>query len=273
MLGPYLMAGLHGEVGGCLGVSADFKCKLSCGFLPSGTEYVRRAYGAITQPEPDCAYGYATRSWSAAAPSSPVFTSQQETKMLAAGLNISSLQRFPFLTAQWKRPSGSEGIHSAQTQGAGDGAAIVNLLHKLHGPNATLADTCHFSLAIDGEQVQFFVHWRADLADGTAEHHMKWLDTFFMRKEAHMRDARNIIKNIAACAAGPRLDAIKTAIDNYKIPPKQQAPADVSSDASLASVPVESPAGAPALFFPSTPQNCNTKSSQLVPCCKYAGEK
>lgn len=221
-LEPALLAGLHGDDEDSFpGVAADFKCKISHALLPRCSDEVRSAYGLLTQPEADCSYGYATR-YRAAEPSSAVFTSQQETKLCAAGLEVSSLQHFPFLTAQWKGLSDSEGIFNAQTQSARHGAAIVNLLHKLHGPDATLADTCHFSCTTDGEQVQFFLHWRADELDGdvpVTAHRMKWFESLFMRKPADMREARNLIKNIATYAVGPRLAAIKAAIDAYAVPP------------------------------------------------------
>ncbi|KAF2437704.1 hypothetical protein P171DRAFT_437713 [Karstenula rhodostoma CBS 690.94] len=263
-LEPALMAGLHGDDEASFpGVAADFKCRLSRALLPPGSVEVRRAYGALAQPEADCSYGYATR-YRTAAPSSPVFTSQQETKLHAAGLDISSLQLFPFLTAQWKRPSGTEGIHHAQTQSARDGAAIVNLLHRLHGPNAALADTCHFSCATDGEQVQFFVHWRAAELDGDAPvavHYMKWLDSLSMRKPADMRKARNVIKNIAAYAVGPRLAAIGAAIDACAIP-QQKRHAPTESDAAPTAVPAGIPADAPAGLFPSPRSSVSSRPTR-----------
>jgi hypothetical protein len=255
-LEPALMAGLHGDDddddGQFPGVAADFKCKLSRALLPPGSSEVRRAYRPLAQPEADCSYGYATR-YRTAGPSRYVFTSQQETILHAAGLEASSLQHFPFLTAQWKRPSGTEGIHHAQTQSARDGVAIVNLLYKLHGPNAVLADTCHFSCVTDGDQVQFFVHWRADEMDGDAPvtvQRMKWLNSLSMRKPVEMREARNLIKNIAAYAVGPRLAVIAAAIDAYALP-QQKRRASTETDASLIAVPAEMPADAPVGLFPS----------------------
>ncbi|KAJ4344383.1 uncharacterized protein N0V89_012123 [Didymosphaeria variabile] len=178
-LNPTLMEGLQGEV--------------------------REFYKALSQPQPDVAYGYVSRAYAEKAEVSPAFDEEEEDKLRVEP--VADYQHLPFLTMQWKSPTSSQNIFDARLQGSRDGATIVNNLFKLHEcagvHEPTFVQTAHTSITTDGEIVQFHVHWRETKVDNTGakvyHHHME----FFPGHEA-------------AYATDTRLTSIKGLLKSWK---------------------------------------------------------
>lgn len=227
-LNPTLTDGLHGELqGGAPYIQVALQPNLSKDYLPQAPlPEVARQYKALSQPQPDVAYGYIDRTTAEMVGVSVPFSEAEESKLDQE--NLTSLLYLPFLTMQWKSPTGSENIFDARLQGGRDGATVVNHLHTLYEragvDTPTSIQTSHMSIATDGQLISFFIHWRETHMDGEGQkvhvHHMEHFPGhrgYSMWDQATIEEARNIIKNITAYAIGPRLISIKALLQASNI--------------------------------------------------------
>ena len=230
---PHLLAGLQGQSnGGTPFITYDLKVRLARTSLPLAPyEEVKDAYGPLSQPEPDIAYGYIPRSEALTKPNiQHAFTAKEELAL--AGFRLSSYQHFPFLTVQWKSPTGTETMFHAHNQSGRDGATIVNHLHELYktayGREPTVVEASHFSMTVDMMNVNFFAHWRDMDRDEDDKpivvHHMELFYECSLRDVVAVEHARNIVKNIAAYAVGERLASIKAALALFMAKGKRPLP-------------------------------------------------
>jgi hypothetical protein len=120
----------------------------------------------------------------------------------------------PFLTGQWKAPTGAEGLYSAQSQAARDGSVVVNHLYDLYriayGQTPSVVETCHFSIVCDVQYVEIWVHWREGL-----DHHMEQICNGACRNEADMLAIRGVIRNVTDHAVNKRLQSIRSALGPF----------------------------------------------------------
>ncbi|OAF99853.1 uncharacterized protein CC84DRAFT_1222854 [Paraphaeosphaeria sporulosa] len=198
-LTPVLMEGLQGELlGGVPCVDYCLKPNLEKKFLPQTLRpSVVELHKPSTQPQHDVCYGYIVRESARKAGVQMAFDEEAEDKLdfepLTGHLHL------PFLTMQWKCPTGAENSYDARLQGGCDGATIVNHLFELYeraGASPTLLQTCHLSIVTDGEQLQFHIHWRESERTKSGEevlvHHMETVGrgAYSLSDEVDMEEAR-----------------------------------------------------------------------------------
>lgn len=178
------------------------------------TALVEKQYGTFPQPRPDRCVGYASQA----------FPEDHELAVVNREC-ISPGVSNPFLTAQFKRSIGGEGMLQAKLQSARDGASVNNYLHKLYTnagqPNPSMVDTCHFSVTCDFDTARLWVHFRLDGSAGPFYHmaHVAktWLEGEDERPQGQQSASdlelfRKYIRNIYDYALETRLDRIKQAV-------------------------------------------------------------
>lgn len=142
---------------------------------------------------------------------------------------------FPYLTVQWKSVEGNH--WKAIAQGARDGAVINENLRSLFStaqntsnpvePDVLLA--VHFSSTFDCQFVQLWVHWYDPPSN---EYRAEPIGEFFPKREQDMAEYRRFLRNWQEEAMGPRLQAIKKAINDIAAAPASAAPASTAPTGS-----------------------------------------
>lgn len=231
---------------------------------PASTPAVKDTWKELSQPKPDSCIGYVSRSDAAAAGFEAPFSAAEEG--ILNDYVLTKSMYMPFLTAQWKTPTGNEGLYEAASQAARDGAVVVNYLHDLYsvayGKPPSTVDACHFSVIGDLQYLELWIHWR----DG-ANHYMEMIDHFSYRKEAELQQARGLLHNIKNHALNTRLLSIKAALPAFateKKKPSSRYPA-VSTSQYSASASVLSHPSASVFQVPLTPSSVASEPSKKRP--------
>jgi hypothetical protein len=224
-------------------------------FLPPAIgPAVKDTWKELSQPKPDSCIGYVSRSDAAAAGYDAPFSAAEES--ILNDYVLTKSMYMPFLTAQWKTPTGNEGLYEAASQAARDGAVVVNHLYDLYtvayGTPPSIVDACHFSVIGDLQYLELWIHWR----DGKS-HHMEMIDHFAYRKEGELQQARGLLHNIKNHALDTRLRSIQDALPAFasaKKKPSSKYPA-VPMSQSSASASVLSHPSASVFQAPLTPSS------------------
>jgi hypothetical protein len=242
---------------------------LSRSFLPPAATPLA---APLEQAQPDTAYGYVRETIANRLQIPSPFTMQEDHDL--ARFEICPGLHTPFFTCQWKGGRNAN-HHDAATQGARDGAVMVNYMrwvHRAAAPTATepsVRDTCHFSATCDITSLHLFVHWASASDDGSTMHYyMEQLDDFQLSKVASITAFRAFFRNLLDHAVGERLRKIQRAIplvtaamrnQRARIPETPSASASSVPAASVASV--SSLAGA-VFACPPTPKSAASTSSK-----------
>jgi hypothetical protein len=186
---------------------------LSRYFLPEAPDLqTKHTWKALSQPKPDSCVGYVSRSDASATGVDAAFSCEEES--ILNDFVLTKALYMPYLTAQWKAPSGAEGLYAAQNQAARDGSVIVNYLYDLYsvayGSTPSFVETCHFSLVCDMQYVEVWVHWREGIV-----HYMEQLRCGACRSEKDLLDVRKVIRNINDYAINERLSSIRSALQPF----------------------------------------------------------
>ncbi|KAF2241400.1 hypothetical protein BU26DRAFT_525225 [Trematosphaeria pertusa] len=187
---------------------------------PAPNEMVKKTQGPLSQPRADTIVGYVTiqDAESRQPPGQSAFSASEEAAL--TGYRLTPNVHLPFLSSQWKSPASDQHPSRAYNQSGRDGAAVVNHLHDFYivaypHREPTVVETCHYSLTCDLHYAQIWVHWRQQGALAVPDHHMELVEEFSMRKEADVRKARTVLRNILDYALGPRLQSLKAALPSF----------------------------------------------------------
>lgn len=186
------------------------------GYLPS---YSRPGAAVpFTKDEEDCIYNKSVRN---------VRTNQH------VSMDIAPWVLFPYFTIQWKS---HDAIWKANAQGARDGAAINEHLRCVFSaaqgqlPENTVEpavlDTLHISATFEGYHIFLWVHYYDQFS---SQYLMKEVEEFQLKDQEHMARYRRFLRNWEDYAMGPRLQAIKGALNAIRAadaPPAGQGAAE-----------------------------------------------
>lgn len=231
---------------------------------PASSPAVKDTWKELSQPKPDCCIGYVSRSDAAAAGYEAPFSVAEEG--ILNDYVLTKSMYMPFLTAQWKTPTGNEGLYEAASQAARDGAVVVNHLYDLYSvaysdlPSAV--DACHFSVIGDLQYLELWIHWREG-----KKHYMEMIDQFSFRKEAELQQARALLLNIKNYALDTRLRSIKSALPAFasaKKKPSSKYPAIPMSQSSTSASVLSHPS-ASVFQAPLTPSSVGSEPSKKRP--------
>jgi hypothetical protein len=191
-------------------------------FLPGPPDAATKStWKDLSQPRPDSCVGYVSRSDAAAAGFDAPFSHEEES--ILNDYVLTKALYMPYLTGQWKAPTGTEGLYAAQNQAARDGAVVVNHLHDLYrvayGDSPSVVETCHFSVVCDVQYAEIWVHWREGM-----EHYMEMVRHGACRSEAEMLDIRCALRNINDYAVNERLESIRSALTPFAEAKKAKRP-------------------------------------------------
>lgn len=179
-------------------------------------------------PRPDLCFGYSTSAIGRTLSKPTPFTEAEERNLDDSTYNqLSTDLHFPFLTWQWKSSYKGGTIDKAMTQGARDGAAVVNNMYNfltLAGRREAIepAWTCHFSGCTDSINTALYVHWRSTDALGNTTYEMHHIADSRLSAKDDVAKFRLAVKNVVKYALSARLELIKAAITT--LPSRRNVP-------------------------------------------------
>lgn len=174
----------------------------------------------LPKPKPDKAFGYSTAAFN----SSQLSTINLLTQGWFGPSFASPLEglRFPFFVIEFKSQAKDGSIRVARNQAAGAGAIALNGILELLSCSSGLDDfylnqPLFFSVTMDQEFAGVNAHWIGKRPDTNQyTFHLEELKMLPLKYDDSIHVLQRAIKNIFDYAAGPRLEPILEALDEYR---------------------------------------------------------
>lgn len=165
--------------------------------------------GLPTRPKPDFSFGYGDDAF-------PGGLKARVESLPANLLLFHKKPWFPYKVVQWKSASGT--VREAEQQIRRDTSAAIDTIYrffKLAYPNQepSPAHICVFSLIVYARNCEYRIHWRRVDGDGTISHEGDIVSRAYLDDVAEIFKLRGVMLKTLEWARGPRLTAIKKALE------------------------------------------------------------
>lgn len=175
-------------------------------------QHARSAVGPLTNPKPDFTFGVAETIFE----TGHRLTSNSYSNL--AGIQKGTL--YPFFFVEWKSGATGGTQHSAQSQAARAGAALVHSILQLYAEALlgsasapklfNAAYSASFSATIDSDYLVLWVHW-LDRSEGVAPgtYQMSVIEKYWLNDGENLWRLRKALKNIFEWGLEERVRNIK----------------------------------------------------------------
>ncbi|KAK4151831.1 hypothetical protein C8A00DRAFT_16797 [Chaetomidium leptoderma] len=179
----------------------------------------------ISQPKPDCLYGYTNKTDGAFKASQLLAQVSMDPQNARFAQATSQGLRFPFLAIEFKGTGGTRGnLWVATNQCAGASAACLhavdrlNVLLRAHERVKTV-DNLSYAIAVDNNMAQLYISWK----ESQVNYSVQRVDTFMLSRPEEFSDFRKQVRNILDWGKDTRLMQIREALDTIVEENRKQA--------------------------------------------------
>ncbi|KAL8751520.1 MAG: hypothetical protein Q9184_006044 [Pyrenodesmia sp. 2 TL-2023] len=189
--------------------------------------------GLPTRPKPDFSFGYGDDP----------FPGGLKARIESLPANVLLFHKkpwFPYKMVQWKSASGT--VREAEQQIRRDTSAAIDTMYrffKLAYPKQepSPAHICVFSLIVYARNCEYRIHWRRVDGDGTISHEGDIVSRAYLDNEAEIFKLRGVMLKTLEWARGPRLTAIKKALEALRSGSAVQEPSPATTETAPANAP------------------------------------
>ncbi|KAL8924708.1 MAG: hypothetical protein Q9208_003898 [Pyrenodesmia sp. 3 TL-2023] len=189
--------------------------------------------GLPTRPKPDFSFGYGDDA----------FPGDLKAGIDSLPPNLLLFHKkpwFPYKVVQWKSASGT--IREAEQQIKRDTSAAIDTIYrffKLAYPKQEPSPEhiCVFSLIVYARNCEYRIHWRRVDCDGTISYEGDIVSRAYLDDEAEIFKLRGVMLKTLEWARGPRLTAIKNALEALRSGSAVQQASPPTTDAIPYNVP------------------------------------
>ncbi|KAL8909961.1 MAG: hypothetical protein Q9171_004727 [Xanthocarpia ochracea] len=189
--------------------------------------------GLPTRPKPDFSFGYGDDAF-------PGGLKARIDSLPADLLVFPKKPWFPYKVVQWKSASGT--VREAEQQIRRDTSTAIDTIYRFfkraHPTQEPLPENvCVFSLIVYARNCEYRLHWRRVDSNGKVNYEGDIVSRAYLDDEAEIFKLRGAMLKTLAWACGPRLTAIKAALEALRSGPTLQQASPPTTDVAQTDAP------------------------------------